>query len=351
LNRRVSRAHTPDPIEAYHLASRERLAPDVYEFFACGSGEEITRAEAEQSWRRWRLRPRVLRPVGHVDPSVDLLGLKLAAPLLVAPVAMHRLVHGDGELATATAARDAGSLLVVSTRASTSLEEIARTGVPWWLQVYVLRDRALTRDLVRRAAELGARALVLTGDTPVVARKRATERPRIDALWRTLLPAGAADYDCEQDPDASLADIDWLARESGLPVLVKGVLRADDARACMDAGACGVVVSNHGGRQLDRVVASALALTEVADEIGGRGLTLVDGGLRSGLDVLTALALGADAVCLGRPVIWGLAADGAAGVERVLRHVGEELVEAMRLAGAASRAEITPDLIWTDAYA
>jgi 4-hydroxymandelate oxidase len=243
------------------------------------------------------------------------------------------------------------------------MERVAGTGVPWWMQVYVVRDRALTVAMVRRAAKAGAGALVLTADTPVVGRK-----PRAEALERDAavdLPAAYTtanftppDEDPEalwdeenvlrlwQAPDLTMGTIGWLREESGLPVVVKGVLRGDDARACVDAGAAAVWVSTHGGRQLDGAVSSAAALPEVVAALSGSGAEVyVDGGIRRGAHALRALALGARAVFLGRPPLWGLATDGATGVRRVLDGLTDELAHAMRLAGAPALDRITADLV------
>ena len=324
-----------------------RLPADVLAYYAGGSGAEVSLEEATAAWRQVRLRPRVLRDVGAVDTSVTLLGTPLATPVLVAPAALQGLAHQDGERATAAGAAAAGSLVVVSTRSSTPLEHL--TPQPWWFQAYVMRDRGLTRALVARAAAAGARAVVLTGDTPYVARKKRSGVPtgadRLANLAQHLGDGWTGGAEIEQDPTADLACIADLAEAGGLPVLVKGVLRGDDARACVAAGAAGVVVSNHGGRQLDRAVPTAAALVEVADAVGGRVPVLVDGGLRSGLDVLCALALGADAVLVGRPVLWALAADGARGVEQCLRALTDDLRESMALAGARALADVTADLV------
>ena len=305
--------------------AREVLPAEVHAHWAGGSGEETSLAEATAAWRDVRLRPRVLRDVSRVDTALTLLGARLRTPVVLAPTALHGLGHPDGERATAAGAARAGALTALSTRAS---EPVAAD--PWWQQVYVLRDRARTVDLVQAAAARGARALVLTGDTPYVARKaRGDFGPQVD------VPDAA-----RQDPATTLDDVGRLAGASGLPVLVKGVLRGDDAAACLDAGAAGVWVSGHGGRQLDRSVAPARALPEVVDAVAGRAPVLVDGGVRSGLDALCALALGADAVAVGRPVLWALAAGGADGVAACLDALTADLAAAMALAGAASLADV-----------
>lgn len=332
------------------FADRAAAAVDPlwHDYIETGSGEEITLAAAPAAWRDFRFRPRVLRPATGMSTAVELFGTTFPNPVGVAPTGYHRVLHDQGEVATAAGAKAAGSLLVVSTRATMPLAQIAAAAGPWWMQIYLTQERAVISGLVAQAADLGAQALVLTGDTPVVpARKRGqASRLVVDPDWQMVntrqhVPAGADPQAAiAQDPAASLADIERLAQRSGLPVLVKGVLRGDDAQACLDAGAAGIVVSNHGGRQLDRAVATAHALGEVVDAIAGRVPVLVDGGIRSGTDALVALALGADAVLLGRPVMWGLAADGADGVQAVLDAVTADLREAMVLLGAAGTAEL-----------
>lgn len=326
----------------------ELLPEQAWQYYEGGADEQLTRDEAELAWRQLRLRPHVLRDVSAVDTSVELLGARLATPVLVAPTALHGLAHPAGEAETARGAAAAGSLLVLSTRASRRLEDVPCG--PWWFQAYVMRDRGLTRALVQRAAAAGAAAVVLTGDTPYLGSRPGAERtaladePLVN-LAQHLVAGDDGGRSSEQDPAVGLEAIAELADASGLPVLVKGVLRADDARACLDAGAAGVVVSNHGGRQLDRAVATARVVGEVAEAVDGRGPVLVDGGLRSGVDVLAALASGADAVLLGRPVLWALAADGAAGVRACLDAVTAGLAHAMGLAGATRLAELGPDLL------
>jgi len=319
------------PLLAAHEEQAARTLPtEVHAYFAGGSGSGVSAGEAAAAWGGLRLRPRVLRDVADVDTSTTLLGTPLAAPVAVAPTAQHALAHPAAEPATAAGTAAAGSLLVLSTRSSKPLEQVPAG--PWWFQSYLLRDRGLTRELARRAAAAGAAAVVLTGDTPYVGRtSRAALAPR--------------DLTLEQDPAASLDDIGWLAEASGLPVLVKGVLRGDDARACVGAGAAGLVVSNHGGRQLDRSVPTARALPEVVSAVDGAVPVLVDGGVRSGTDVLCALALGAAAVLVGRPVLWALTVDGAAGVQACLTALREDLSHVMALAGAASVDDIGPDLL------
>ena len=334
------------------LAEQDARAADVLpsasrQYYATGAGEQTSAQEAAAAWAAVRLRPRVLRDVSAVDTSVDLLGTRLRTPVLAGPTALHGLAHPEGEAATARGVAAAGSLTVLSTRASCRLEDVPAG--PWWFQAYVMRDRGLTRALVDRAVAAGASAVVLTGDVPYLGRRPGEARTALasDPLVNLAQHLAAGDVggrSTEQDPSAGLEAIGELAA-AGVPVLVKGVLRGDDARACLDAGAAGVVVSNHGGRQLDRALPTARALPDVADAVAGRAPVLVDGGLRSGLDVLCALALGADAVLLGRPVLWALAADGAAGVQACLDAVTDELAHVLGLAGARSLAEVGRDLV------
>jgi 4-hydroxymandelate oxidase len=339
-------------VSAAELMLRQRklagevLPPEVLDYFESGSDDEVARDEAEQAWRRFRLVPSVLRDVAEVDLSTALFGTRLPSPIMVAPTASHGLAAADAELATARGAAEAGSVYTVSTRASASIEDIAEAADRWWMQIYLLRDRAVTAGIAERAKQAGAEALVLTGDTPFVGRKPRQGRPRpLEApqnlvnLGRHLSPGSLAAQALEQDPHATERDIGWLADITGLPVLVKGVLRADDARRCLDAGAAGLIVSNHGGRQLSRAIPTAEALADVVDASGSAPV-LVDGGIRSGQDVLVALALGAAGVMLGRPVLWALAAGGAAAVSQLLCALHSDTSFALRLLGVRSLAEL-----------
>jgi 4-hydroxymandelate oxidase len=300
-------------LAAQEARAREVLDPEVLTWIDDGA--------VDGGWSSYSFRPHVLRDVSTVDTTAALLGTTLSTPVLVGPTAFHGRLHPLGEKATAAGAAAAGSLMVWSMRASVPFE-----GDGWW-QAYVLQDRRLTLDACVQARDSGARAIVLTGDTPYLGTARRG-------------PLGLAD----QAP-ATLRDVDWLASRTGLPVLVKGVLRGDDAEACIDAGAAGIIVSNHGGRQLARAVATSAALPDVVAAVAGRVPVLVDGGLRSGLDVLTALAVGASAVLLGKPVLWGLAAAGPEGVEACVRGLTEELAFVMGLAGVCSLTEVERSLL------
>jgi 4-hydroxymandelate oxidase len=346
-------------LDALETEARRLMPPDRYDYYAGGADDELTMQDNLESWNRLRLRPRVLRDVSTVDLRTTLLGTPVDMPIAVAPTAMQRLAHEQGEAETARGTAAAGTLMILSTRSSMPFSAIAEAAAdaPRWFQVYVMRDKGLTTELVEQAVEHGYKALVLTADTPVIGVRRRDVRNafRLPEGFLMPNPRRAApsleeggltlDEGVEQAADLTFETIEWLAQLSGLPVLVKGVLRGDDARACVESGAQGIVVSNHGGRQLDGALAPADALAEVVDAVAGDAEVLVDGGVRRGSDVLKALALGARAVLLGRPVLWGLATGGAAGVEAVLRGLSSELALAMALAGAPTLADVTRDLI------
>jgi 4-hydroxymandelate oxidase len=344
-----------DLLVEYELAARATLTPAAFDYIAAGAGDELSLEESRAAWRRYRLRPRIFRGGTAPDLGTDVLGTHLAMPLMVAPTAYQQVAHTGGEVEMARGASAAGGLLVVTTRATRVLEEItAELHGPWWYQVYVVKDRRLTEALVRRAAGLGASALVLTVDTPYIGFKRrghfapVTPAQHLVNFGAHLAPGAAFEEvtsGIDQDASIRLETIAWLRDIAGLPVLVKGVLRADDAVACLDAGAAGVVVSNHGGRQLDRAMAAAVALPEIVAAVHGRAPILVDGGMVSGTDVFVALALGASAAMIGRPLLWGLAAGGAPGVQRVLDGYRNELGHAMGLAGVAAIGDFTRDLV------
>jgi 4-hydroxymandelate oxidase len=331
-------------------AARAALPPDVYAYFSTGSGLEETLGANERAWRDVGLRPRVLRDVSHVDPSTTVLGTPVASPVLVAPTAYHRLAHPDGEVATAKGTAEADTLFVLSTRATATLEEVSAVAGPWWFQVYVLRDRDLTATIVRTAAAAGARALVLTADSPYVGTKARTAGIPSRGSAPCVVPdlTTRRDEGARHSPAVTFDDIRWLHElSSGLPIVVKGVLRGDDARACVDAGAAAVWVSNHGARQLDGAIPTAVALPEVRAAVGEGCEVYVDGGIRTGRDVVRALALGATAAFVGRPVVWGLATGGADGVRELLTSLQAEVAEALALCGCVSVAEVDASLAAT----
>ncbi|MEA2150652.1 MAG: 4-hydroxymandelate oxidase [Solirubrobacteraceae bacterium] len=337
-----------------HEQARELLPEAYYDYYAGGAGDEQTLADNEAAWRRLWLRPRLMVDVSAVDPSCTLLGERLALPLLLAPMAAQCLLHPDGELAAARAAADAGTVYCLSSRATTDLAAVAAgAGGPLWFQLYVSGDREHSARVIARAAEHGFRAVLLTIDMPVPGRRERELRhgdyafPAGVALASHLGHALTAETKPVGGWDATLtwADIAWVREAGGLPVLVKGVLTAEDAVAAVEAGVDAIVVSNHGGRQLDGSVPTAVALPEVAAAVRGRVPVLVDGGIRDGGDVLRALALGADAVLVGRPYAWGLATGGQGGVRAVIEAFADDLRRALALTGCTSLADVGGDRI------
>ena len=332
--------------EALRRRAQELLPDDVFAYYAAGAGAEVTLAREVRAWDDVLLQPRVLRDVSRMTTTTQALGHPLAAPVLVAPTAAQRLAHPSGEVGVALAARGAGALMVLSMRSSTPVEEVGAVG-PFWQQLYVLRDRGITDEVARRAAAAGALALVVTVDTPQVASKRAGTPAVLPPLG--IVPAldqrDVDDPRLRQALDVGPHDLERLAELSGLPVVAKGVLSAHAARDCVAAGAAAVVVSTHGGRQLDGVVPSPVALPQVVEAVGARVEVYVDGGVRTGSHVLTALALGARAVLVGRPVLWALAAGGSDGVRALLDELTAEVQEALVLAGCRSCADVGPDLV------
>jgi 4-hydroxymandelate oxidase len=331
--------------------AREVLPESVHRYLRQGARDGVTATEAVAAWDRFRFVPAVLRDVTEVDCSSELLGTPVSSPFAIAPTTMQRAAHRDGELAMASAAASRDTLMVVSSNAGTTFEEIAETGVAWWVQVYVPSDRLVCKPLLDRAVAAGASAVVLTADTPVVGTTYDGDHETVwdiaESWWlRANYPDG---YDelpgHEKALDLGPQDVDWLHKTTGLPVVVKGVLRPSDARRCVDAGASAVWVSNHGGRQLDRTAATADCLRAVVSAVGDDAEVYVDGGVRNARHGLTALALGATGVFLGRPPLYALAVDGADGVTRLLDELHEELTEAMRLAGCNRVRAVTRELL------
>jgi (S)-3,5-dihydroxyphenylglycine transaminase len=334
--------------------AKPRLVPAVWDFIEGGAGDERTLAANRAAFDRVWLRPTVLAGSGTPRIDTTILGRAWAAPFGVAPLAYHTLAHPDGELATVRAAGAAGVPVAVSTFAGRTFEELAEAvTAPVWLQVYCFRDRAITCNLVQRAERAGFEALVLTVDTPYLGRRLRDARNgfRLPPHVRPAnLPAGdyasPAEHAWAQiDPALDWSVIDWMRSISALPVLVKGILTAADALTAIEAGVDGIVVSNHGGRQLDGVPPTLDVLPEIVTAVAGRCAVLLDGGVRRGADVLVALALGADAVLVGRPVLHGLAIGGQAGVAQVLDILRAELIDAMSLAGVAAVDRAGPDLV------
>jgi isopentenyl diphosphate isomerase/L-lactate dehydrogenase-like FMN-dependent dehydrogenase len=339
-------------VDDFEAAARERLDPGAYGYFAGGAGDEHTLRANVAAFARWELRPRVLVDVGEVSAATRVLGTELALPLLVAPTALQRLADPEGELATARAAAAAGTVMTLSTLSSVSPAELAAAapGAPQWFQLYWSRDRAFTQELVESVAEAGFRALMLTVDFPVAGRRERDARAGFtlpDDLSLPNLPHRLEREDFHAalgtivDDTLTWRDLEWLRSVCPLPLAIKGILTAEDALLASEHGADAVVVSNHGGRQLDGVPASLDVLSEVVEAVGERVEVLVDGGVRRGGDVLKALALGARAVLSGRAVLWGLAAGGEQGATRVLALLREEIELGLKLLGCRSPDEVT----------
>jgi len=339
-----------DELEARATAA---LEPGAADYINRGAGENRTRAANLEAWARWALHPHVLRDVGAIETATSVLGTTVRAPILVAPTAMQQLAWPEAEEATARGASRAGSLMIVSMAASRSVEAVAAAAPdgPRWAQMYLLRDRGRTRALAERARDAGYRAIVASVDGAAVPVDRRSGTPAPPGLpFPNLAPPGEIHADllaalADFDPTVTPDDLALFREWTGLPVVVKGVLRPDDARAAVAAGAAAIAVSNHGGRTIDGCVATGDVLREIADAVGHVAEVYVDGGIRTGADVLRAVALGARAVLVGRPVVWGLAIDGEDGVAAVLELLARDLTRAMAFCGAADAAAITGDLL------
>jgi isopentenyl diphosphate isomerase/L-lactate dehydrogenase-like FMN-dependent dehydrogenase len=335
----------------YEAAAAERLEPGAHGYYAGGAGDELTLRDNVDAFRRRRLRPRVLVDVETCTTATTVLGHEVSMPLLVAPVAFQRVAHPDGEVGMARAAKAVGTVMCMSTMATSTPAEIAATEAQRWFQLYVFRDEGVTRELVGRVVDAGFTALLLTVDTPFLGRRERDLRTGfvIPAEFpvASLGQGGLTPAETFALVSASVSwrDIERLASLSGLPVVVKGVLTEEDAKLACEHGASGIVVSNHGGRQLDGVSATIDALEEVVTAVDGRIEVLVDGGIRRGTDVVKALALGARAVLAGRAPLWGLTVDGEAGARAVLELLQEEILAALQLVGCTSPAEVTRDRV------
>jgi 4-hydroxymandelate oxidase len=355
--------------DAVSLFDLERLAEArvskmAWDYYASGAADEITLRENRVAFDRLRIHYRVLVDVSALDLGTTVLGRRVSMPVLVAPTAFHALAHPDGETATVHGAGAAGTVMILSTLSNTAVEDVvAAASGPVWFQLYVYTDRGATEALVRRVERAGCEALVLTVDAPRLGRRERDMRNAfrlpeglsienmtasgLGDLPKSALESGLASYFASLiDSSLSWKDLEWLRSLTSLPIVIKGIVRADDAVRAAQAGASAVVVSNHGARQLDTSPATIDALPRIAEAVTGSGLELLlDGGVRRGTDVVKALALGARAVLLGRPILWGLAAGGREGVEKALSIVRSELEIAMALAGAPNVGAITRDLV------
>jgi isopentenyl diphosphate isomerase/L-lactate dehydrogenase-like FMN-dependent dehydrogenase len=343
--------------------ARAKVPRPAFDYISGGADDEVSLHRNREAYGKWALRPRVLVDVSSCDTSTTVLGQPVSMPILVAPTAFHGLVHPDGELGTARGAAAAGTLMVVSAIATRTMEEIASSiAAPRWFQLYVWKDREVTAELVKRATRSGYRAICLTVDTPLLGRREKDERnaftlpPGIGIA--NVRPAGLdgmpdsqhgsafAKYVKEMlDPAVTWRDLAWLRSLTSLPIVVKGIMTMEDAKLAVENGIDGIVVSNHGGRQLDSTPATLDVLPEIVDAVRGRVEVYMDGGIRRGTDVLKAIALGARAVLVGRSPLWGLALGGADGVRAVLDHLRKEFELAMALSGRSSLGQIDRSLV------
>jgi 4-hydroxymandelate oxidase len=347
----------------FEAAAVAKLPAGPRDYYLGGAGDEITLRANRSAWECWNIHYRVLRDVSERDMSLSLLGREYDWPVLIAPTAYQQMAHADGELATARAAASTGTGMVLSTLSNQPMEAVAKAATRGlWFQLYCYKDRGITSSLIERAAAAGCGALVLTVDTPVGGVRERDLRSNFQypahLPMSNLLPAGERYSlpDLSQggfvgyvnqmfDPSLTWRDLEWIVSVSRLPVLVKGVVRPDDARRALARGVAGIIVSNHGGRQLDSAPATAEVLDAIARACSPEALVLVDGGIRRGTDVLKALALGARAVLIGRPVLWGLTVGGEAGVRRVLDLLRQEFSIAMALAGCRALEDIDQGLL------
>jgi 4-hydroxymandelate oxidase len=339
-------------------AAKPHLTKLAFDYYVGGADDELTVLENRQAFMRLALQYRVLRGLGQRNLSLELFGQKLSMPVLLAPTAFHKLAHPEGECATAQAAKNADTIMVLSTSSSTSLEDLraSQPDLKMWFQLYLFQDLEVSLEVVRRAEAVGAKALVLTVDTPILGRRERDIRNRFTlpdgvemANFHHTLPksegSGLSAHASQNFKfDLSLQDLAWLRQHTNLPIVVKGICHPEDALLALEHGASGIWVSNHGGRQLDTAPATIRVLPRVADAVAGRAPIILDGGVRRGTDVVKALALGANAVAIGRPLLWSLAIGGAAGLSQTLELLRAELDLALALCGY-SNLELPRDLV------
>lgn len=353
---------TPITISDFEVIAKEKLTQMAYDYYSSGANDEITLKENCDAYRKICLKYRVLVDVSNRDLSTEIFGSKISMPVMIAPTAFHRMAHDEGEVAVARAAGAAGTIMILSTLSNSAVEDVVKASAGTvWFQLYVFKDREITKDLIKSAEAAGCKAIVLTVDAPLLGTRERDVKNKfnlpegitvknLESVFKENLvtgnDSGLSGY-VSQHLDASLNwnDIAWLKSVTNLPLVIKGISCKEDAILSVEHGADGIVVSNHGGRQLDTCRATINVLPEVADAVHGKIEILIDGGVRRGTDVLKALALGAKAVLIGRPVIWGLAVDGENGVTAVLEIFRKEFDLAMALCGCDSLKKITKDLV------
>ena len=349
-------------ISDYENLAKEKLTQMAYDYYSSGANDEITLRENTDAYKRIFLKYRVLVDVSKLDMSTEVLGQKISMPLMIAPTAFHKLANTEGEVAVSKAAGAAGTIMILSTLSNSDVEDVVKASTgPVWFQLYVYKDREVTKELVRRAEDAGCKAIVLTVDAPYLGTRERDVRNKFNLpaglSVKNLLPvqkgnlpesneSNLSGYVQEHlDPSLSWKDVAWLKSITKLPVLIKGIACKEDALLAVDHGVEGIVVSNHGGRQLDTCRATIDVLPEVVNAVQGKTEILLDGGIRRGTDILKAVAFGAKAVLIGRPVIWGLAVDGENGVKSVLEILRNEFHLAMALCGCDSVDKISREYI------
>jgi isopentenyl diphosphate isomerase/L-lactate dehydrogenase-like FMN-dependent dehydrogenase len=348
----MSRA--PVNLRDFEALAKEKMSSVAFHYYAGGAGDEETLRENQAAFARYTLQPRVLVDVSNLSTQTTLLGCEVSAPIGLAPTAVHRLAHPEAEVATARAAARANVVYCASTMSSCSLEEIAVAGGTRWFQLYTHSERQITQDLIKRAEATDYKALVLTVDLPVFGRRERDEIHNFTLPRATMGNFSKYSDDPERmkqilsgmhDPRLSWKDVEWLKAQSKLPLVLKGILCAEDAMRAVQHGASALVVSNHGGRQLDRSVATIEVLREIVEAVDGKIEVYLDGGVRRGIDVATALALGAKAAFIGRPYLYALAYDGEEGVYTVIQMLHQELENAMSLLGTPTLTALSPQYL------
>ena len=349
-------------VNQFEKAAGSYLPKNIFDFFAGGAGEELSLRENIAAFDRLKLIPRILKGINTPSLSTKILEQDVPLPILIAPMAFQKLVHRQGETAVARASSQHGVLMTVSTLSTSHLKDIKQvSSIPPWLQLYIYKDREITKSLIKAACDLGYKAIVLTVDTPLYAKKlREPQNPislnsslqvvnlveaglKLDNINSSCLPQYLSSL---LAPNICWKDIEWLRSISSLPILLKGILHPDDVRIAISHNIEGIILSNHGGRQLDTAITALEALQVLRDDVKEKTEIIIDGGVRKGVDILKALALGAKGVMIGRPIIWGLAVNGEEGVSKVIHILKEELSLAMSLSGCSSIDQINKDIIF-----
>tara|TARA_B100000686_G_C16794716_1_gene981446 strand:- start:1609 stop:2691 length:1083 start_codon:yes stop_codon:yes gene_type:complete len=359
----MAKTNTPINLNEFEGLAKSLLDKPAYDYYSSGANDEITLLENLQAYKRIRLYPRILVDVENRDMSTTVLGTKISMPIMIAPTAFHKLACAGGELSTAKAAYNNQTIMVLSSLSTTSPEDVAAsTDASLWFQLYIYKDRELTKSVIQRVEQLGYKALCITVDAPLLGRREKDVHNRF-SLPDDMTIATVGDYLEKEmaesarnsslnvyfasllDQSVTWKDVEWIRSISNLPIILKGVHRRDDAIKAAEYGFDGIIVSNHGARQLDTVPATIDLLPAISESVGDKLEIFLDGGIRRGTDVIKAMALGAKAVLIGRPILWGLAVNGSEGASKVLQLIREETDLAMALCGISNISEITRDII------